>query len=329
MLPLVSVIVTTYNQGPYIESTLRSVFEQTYRRYELIVVDDGSTDDTSDRLTSFPNRLEYIRQPNQGVAGARNTGVARARGELLAFLDGDDLWEPEKLEAQVEAARRHPASGLLATDGVQFDDGATLRTSLIGERLRPLLEGQPEITGSCYRDLLLGNLIATMSQVMVPRAVLEAVGLSDVRLPLASDWDLYLRIAARHDITILNRPLVRWRYLSSSASGPHNLRRLRWAADEIAILQKHLALAPGDCRPLIRDELRWKVPDTAHAAFQVGRTIDRRMGQRYLLGLVRRNPLSLTAGILLVVLCLPHALTRRIRRATRWLWFWLSPEPRE
>ena len=320
--------MTTYNQGPYIESTLQSVFEQTYRRYELIVVDDGSTDDTPDRVAVFASRLEYIRQPNQGVAGARNTGVARAKGELLAFLDGDDLWEPEKLEAQVEAARRHPASGLVVTDGVQFDNGTILRDTLIGERLRLLLEGQPEGTGPCYRAFLLGNLIATMSQVMVPRGALEAVGRSDIRLPIASDWDLYLRISAHHDVTILNRQLVRWRYLSSSASGPQDLRPLRWGADAIAILQKHLALAPAGYHPLIRAELRRRVTDTAHAAFHVGRTVDRRMGQRYLLRLVLRNPLSLTAPLLLVVLCLPHALTRRVRRATRWLWLWLSPEQR-
>ena len=118
MTPLVTAVVTTYNQGPYIGAALGSVLAQTHRPLEIIVVDDGSTDDTPERVDRSRDRVVYLRQPNQGVAAARNTGVRQATGELIAFLDGDDLWEPEKLELQINAAVRHPESGLIVANGI-------------------------------------------------------------------------------------------------------------------------------------------------------------------------------------------------------------------
>src|SRR5215831_12648143 len=95
--PTVSVIITTYNQAAYIPATIVSVLDQMYRDFEIILVDDGSTDSTSRDILSYRDRLTYIRQSNQGVPAARNVGIRHANGRLLAFLDGDDLWEPTKL----------------------------------------------------------------------------------------------------------------------------------------------------------------------------------------------------------------------------------------
>src|SRR5215472_1117351 len=122
MPPLISVIVTTYNQSVYIAQTLHSVFEQTYEPFEVIVVNDGSTDDTEERIQPFKDQLTYVFQANQGVAGSRNTGVRNARGEFLAFLDGDDVWEKDKLSLQVAAASRHPDAGLIAVNGVKLNE---------------------------------------------------------------------------------------------------------------------------------------------------------------------------------------------------------------
>src|SRR5881628_3332235 len=122
MRPIVSVIITTYNQGRYISETIHSAIEQDFDDREIIVVDDGSTDDTPTLVVAFGQRVLYLRQRNQGVAGSRNAGILQARGEFLAFLDGDDLWEPHKLSRQVRAARDNPLSGLIVADGVQFDD---------------------------------------------------------------------------------------------------------------------------------------------------------------------------------------------------------------
>ena len=121
-MPRVSVVVTTYNQRAYIAAAIESALGQTFSDREVVVVDDGSTDGTDAIVVSFGDRVRLIRQENQGIAGARNTGVLNARGELVAFLDGDDLWEPDKLAFQVETAERYPQAGLVAVDGVLFDD---------------------------------------------------------------------------------------------------------------------------------------------------------------------------------------------------------------
>src|SRR5262245_28939015 len=121
MRPIVSVIVTTYNQARYLRETLQSAIAQDFADREIIVVDDGSTYNTPSLMGEFGNHVVYLWQKNQGVAGSRNTGIRRARGEFLAFLDGDDLWDPHKLSRQVRAARDNPLSGLIVADGVQFD----------------------------------------------------------------------------------------------------------------------------------------------------------------------------------------------------------------
>src|SRR5262245_60136432 len=141
MRPIVSVIVTTYNQAHYISETLQSAIEQDFDDREIIVVDDGSTDDTPKLMVEFGRHVVYLRQTNQGVAGSRNAGIQRARGEFLAFLDGDDLWEPHKLSRQVRAARDNPLSGLIVADGVQFEnEGTILQASLIAPSIRTLLD---------------------------------------------------------------------------------------------------------------------------------------------------------------------------------------------
>jgi glycosyltransferase involved in cell wall biosynthesis len=238
--PLVSVVVTTYNHEKFIGEAIDSVLAQTYANVEVIVVDDESADATPRVLATFGDRVVAIRQLNQGVAGARNTGIRRARGELLAFLDGDDRWHPEKLASQVAAYHAHPGSGLIACDVRHFDDRGIVWE---GSLPRPTADGADEISGvvsrDYYRDLIRGNFIATTSQVMIPRAVLDAVGLSDATFPIASDYDLYLRIAASYPVTLVNRILTEWRYVATSVSGPQALRQLRWAEDIIAVLQKH------------------------------------------------------------------------------------------
>jgi glycosyltransferase involved in cell wall biosynthesis len=196
MPPLVSVIVTAYNHERYIAAAIQSVIDQTYHDYELIVVDDGSTDGTSDRVLAFADDILLVRQENQGIAASRNTGIRHARGQLLAFLDGDDLWEPDKLAHHVAAAKSRPRSGLIVADGVQFSGDTILHGSLFPPQVATLFGGCDSVTLRCYERLLRGNLISTTSQVLIPRAVLDDVGLSDPRLSIASDWDLYIRIAA-------------------------------------------------------------------------------------------------------------------------------------
>lgn len=312
-----SVVVTAYNHGRYIAETLGSVFQQTYPRYEVIVVDDGSTDDTPSRVLPFGDKVRYVRQANQGPAGSRNTGIRSARGDLVALLDGDDLWGPGKLEAQVAAVRRHPDSGLIATNGIQFGDRGVLRESLIPASIQRLFGSESSISFPCHERLLRGNVIPTTSQVMIPRWVLDEVGPSDPAFPLASDWDLYLRIAERHDVTYVRDKLVSWRYLPTSASGPAHLRVLHWATDEIAILRKHRHRVPAHQRPLVRALLKRKLLKTAQTAYHSGRSRDRRWARHFLLRHLARNPTSGVAVVYLAALSTPPWLARAITRLTR------------
>jgi glycosyltransferase involved in cell wall biosynthesis len=289
--PSVSVVVTTFNHAPYIAAALRSVLNQTYPLREVIVVDDGSSDRTPEVLAGFA-QIKGIRQKNRGVAGSRNRGVSEAKGDLIALMDGDDLWEPEKLARQVSAFEAHPDSGLIACDARQLDGD-----TIIWERL--LLMMVPEffdnsqtdtVSRQCYERLLHGNFIGTTSQVMIPRDVLRAVGPSDSRLATCSDYDLYLRIAAIRPFTFVNAALTSWRYLPTSASGPAARRRLRWAEDEIAILKKQLRDGASPEPELVKRTLAAKVSNTARLAYDDGSESDRRWALRYLWHLAARNP---------------------------------------
>jgi glycosyltransferase involved in cell wall biosynthesis len=317
MAPTVSVVITSYNQASYIAATIASVLEQTYRDFEIVLVDDGSIDSTPSEIAPYRDRLVYIRQSNRGVPAARNVGIGHAAGQMIAFLDGDDLWEPEKLQRQMEAARAHPDTGLIVADGIEFAPDAILRDSLHGTSVVGLLKDRDSITLRCYEELIRNNLISSTSQVMVPRSVIDRVGVSDGRFPVSSDWDLYLRIAAGHDITFLSQKLVRYRYLPSSASGPRHLREFRWGLDVVRVLRKHARLAPAAMRPLIRAELARQTRTTAERAYYYSAATDRRWGRQYLFKLLRANPSSLGTSAYLLGLCAPRSLTRRLGRGAR------------
>ena len=310
-------VVTTYNQDSYVPATIRSVLAQTFRDYELIVVDDGSTDGTVAQLRTFGNRLRLVQQPNQGVAASRNTGIRHARGTFVAFLDGDDIWEPEKLERQVRAAEANPGSGLVAVDGVQFSGDEVVYGSLYPPEVRAQFVGDAPLSLACYEPFLRRNLVSTTSQVLVPRSVLDAIGPADQSFPIANDWDLYIRIAAAYPVTFLPDKLMRWRYLATSASGPELIRPLRWAKDHVAILKKHERLAPAKYRPQVRALRVQKLRDTADATYWYGRQVDAGWARRHLWTLVREHPLVPAPLAFLLALYLPRSIAHQTGRVAR------------
>jgi len=316
--PFVSVVVTTYNQASYIGPALESVFAQSHPPDEVIVVDDGSTDDTPERVAPYRDRIVWIRQPNRGVAESRNTGIRRARGELLAFLDGDDLWEPEKLAFQVAAARAYPTSGLIAVDGVQFSENGITSESLFPPLLAHLFHGGlEEVSVDASTYLLRASVIWTTSQVMIPARVFQIVGLSDPEFPLVNDWDLYLRIAERHPMAFVRRRLVRWRYHERSASGPASVRGLRWGEDGIRMLTKHLRQAPRERRGMVRAALRSQVYSTALEAYYRTTPGQRELGLRCLWRLLRWSGISAAPVMFLVAAYVPAWLTQPFLRMAR------------
>ncbi len=309
MNPLISVVVTTYNQADYIEQTLESVFAQTYDRFEIIVVDDGSTDDTQARIASFGSRVKYIRQKNQGVAGSRNTGIRNTCGEYVAFLDGDDLWDPEKLSVQVAAAKRFPDSGLIVVDGSEFDVDGTISSSLFFAPWCKELSENTVTSGHYHRQLLQFNYISTTSQVMIPVKVFKNVGISDMNFKRASDYDLYIRIASNFDVTMIKKRMVRWRCLPTSASGPRSLRCFRYLHEEIAILKKHLQKSYGEEETMLRQIIRSKLAYGAEKLYYYGLEKDRNYATRVLLQLLKENWSSLLVAAFLIGLWCPISVT--------------------
>jgi glycosyltransferase involved in cell wall biosynthesis len=235
------VVITFYNQAEFVASALDGVLAQTYHAFEVIVVDDGSTDDTLQACTAYGDRITLIHQENAGPSGARNSGLRRTRGALVAFLDGDDIWAPEKLEVQVELARSHPQSGLVAVDGVAFSSEGITTDTLYGANLVQLLQESNGrfFTARCYDMLLDGkfSIISTPSQVMIPAAVFRGVGAWDPRFRVSADYELYLRIAAHWPFTFSKENLVRYRINPAGLSGPEPARAFSWVEDKPAIFR--------------------------------------------------------------------------------------------
>ena len=287
--PQVSVVITTFNHAAYIAAALESVLAQTYPLHEIVVVDDGSSDATSDSIRPYLDRIHYIRQENRGIARARNTGVAATRGDLIALLDGDDVWEPEKIERQVAAVSQHPDAALIAANGVEFEGDTAVFEHLFARAVRERLRPPTMLKWDCYDALVERNLIFTVSQVLIPRWALERVGESDRRFSTSSDWDLYLRLARDHPFVFLSERLVRWRYLDTSASGPRERRMLQWAVDDIPILKREARRGRNVRADRIRGLVEEKCRRTAYTAFVYGERHDRRWARQYLWRMWRRH----------------------------------------
>jgi glycosyltransferase involved in cell wall biosynthesis len=216
--PLVSVVVPAYNAARYIGAALDSALSQTYANLELVVVDDGSTDGTAAIVQGYGDRVRYVYQANARQAAARNRGVRESSGEVVAFLDADDLWLPDKLEKQIELLRRHPEAGLIFCGLCVINAEGILGAERIGK-----LRGDP------IPEILLGKVICAGigSTALVRRDVLEVVGGFDPELPPCEDIDLFLRIATRFPVHAVNEALVHYRLHGENAHS--NVERMTQA----------------------------------------------------------------------------------------------------
>ncbi len=198
---LVSVVIASYNMGQYLAIALQSALEQTYRNIEVIVVDDGSTDDTGAVIKPFLDdvRVRYIHQSNAGQARAKNAGIKEARGEFVAFLDADDMWLPAKLERQMPLFRSE-AIGLVFCRSMEVDTvGADRR-----------LLDFPLYRGSVSGELLTFNFIG-FSTGVVRRQCFERLGYFREDLGMGIDYELWLRLSAHYRFDFVDAPLVRYR----------------------------------------------------------------------------------------------------------------------
>lgn len=207
-MPTISVLIATRNYAEYLREAIASVFGQTWTDYELIVVDDGSTDATPATIASFADpRLRSARTVGIGTCAARNLAISMARGEYLAFLDGDDIWLPTKLERQLRLMRAHPALGLVSTKRMLISpDGGILRGSAV-----------PQVRGDVFESVLLSNPIC-FSSAMVRRACIDHVGGFREDLELAVDYELWLRLTRHYPADAIEEVLVKYRTGHASLS---------------------------------------------------------------------------------------------------------------
>jgi glycosyltransferase involved in cell wall biosynthesis len=217
-LATVSAIITSYNYGRFLGAALESVLSQTYPAHEIIVVDDGSTDDTAQVAARYAGRgVRYLYQENRGASAARNLGIRNSSGALIAFLDADDRWLPEKLEKQARHLRAHPEVGFVTGGEWEVDDS--------GARPPWLLLRESFDSRTIYPRILIENMVGSTSLVMVRRECLEWVGLFDEKIPLGQDWDLWIRLAKEYPAACLSVPLMKYRRHGASLSAASIWRR--------------------------------------------------------------------------------------------------------
>jgi glycosyltransferase involved in cell wall biosynthesis len=195
--PLVSVIIPTYNRGWIVSEAIDSVLSQDFSDYELIVVDDGSTDRTPEILAAYEDRLTVIRRANGGVSAARNRGIAAAAGHLIAFLDSDDLWLPQKLTVQVNFFSDNPDAVICQTEERWVRNGVR-----VNPKKRHL-----KFSGMIFERSLALCLVSP-SAVMIRKELFDAVGVFDENLPACEDYDLWLRISCRYPVDLIETPLI-------------------------------------------------------------------------------------------------------------------------
>ena len=238
-LPLVSVIIPAYNSAGFICQALQSALEQTYGHHEIIVVDDGSSDETRQILSKFQGRLKYFYQENRGAAAARNTGIMAAHGDFLCFLDADDLWVSNKLELQLAFLKRHRDIGLLSSRCRKIIDQGAPYTPLAAKALKggaARIFSAPE----AFPELVKTNFIPT-STVMIRKECFERVGLFDPHLTPVEDRDMWLRISAHFGVAHLPWVLCDKRLHHSNISND----KARMLYTRAKVLEKNRELFPG------------------------------------------------------------------------------------
>jgi glycosyltransferase involved in cell wall biosynthesis len=196
-----SVIIPTYNRAHLVGRAIQSVLDQTYQDFGLIIVDDGSTDNTEEVVKSFnEKRVRYIKhERNKGVSAARNTGIKATRSKYIAFQDSDDIWQPEKLKKQMAAFRSAPSKcGVVYTGFFRIEGGK--KTYIPSPTI-----AQKE--GDIYNSLLKGNFVTPQAAV-VKRECLEKVGVFDERFSSLEDWELWIRISKYYHFKCIDEPLV-------------------------------------------------------------------------------------------------------------------------
>lgn len=302
MPPLFSVVIPTYNRAHRILRAVESVLSQTFKDFEIWVIDDGSVDDTEAVLRPFEGRLNYWHQRNGGVANARNTGIEKSRGAYIAFLDSDDWWYPRKLEVVARAIEENPSAGLFYS---KFD----VSDHTCRKLWTPHIRG---VSGHAYKALLVKDFVAT-STAVVRKDCFDQAGMFDTALSGCEDWDMWIRIARFFPIQFIPEILVAYERLSPDSLGVTT----PWVTAAEEVVNKAI-YADDQLEPVVKRQMYFSLA-FFKGLVHLGRREDAlaRKGFRTALSL---NPLAWKAWIYLIVLSFPtlrRRLPQRIKLAMR------------
>ncbi|MBP0005309.1 MAG: glycosyltransferase [Cyanobacteria bacterium SBC] len=227
----ISVIIPVYNGEKTIRSTIESVLSQTFSDFELIVIDDGSTDKTVEIAKSIDDsRISIFSFPNAGQAESRNRGVKLSSGEYVSFVDADDLWTQDKLEAQLRELTDNPDAAV-----------AYSWTDHVDERGRFFRNGPHlKFEGDVYKKLIVNDFVGSGSNVLIRKSTFVEVGGFETSLPPAEDWDLWVRLAAKHPFVVIPKTQIHYRTLTQSAS--FNVAKME--ASSLKVIDRIFEAAP-------------------------------------------------------------------------------------
>jgi glycosyltransferase involved in cell wall biosynthesis len=270
----VSAIITTFNYARFIAPAIDSVLGQTVPPDEIIVVDDGSTDHTQAIVEPYMARgVRYVKQARAGAGAARNRGIAETGGELVTFLDADDRWLPDKLARQLEHLRCYPQAGLVTGGEWEiYESGAAPRQ--IRRRAAGAVNSYPRV--------LVENFIGNPSVVLVRRECFREVGVFDESLHLGQDWDMWIRIARRFLIGVIDHPLIL--FTKHSGSLTTGQTAARYESNQL-IHRRYIA----SVRPSIRRALIWRGARSMNDFYTAAAIVDRHGMRRRALWLALRS----------------------------------------
>ncbi len=241
-MSLISVVIPVYNGEKTIRQTIESVINQTFSNFELIVIDDGSQDSTLDIVRSISDsRLKVFSFPNAGLATSRNRGIQLASGDYISFIDADDLWTGNKLEAQLKALLDNPQAAV-----------AFSWTDCIDESGQFSRRGNyTTVSGNVYAQLLLTDFIENGSNLLIRSEAFKKVGYFNESLPAAEDWDMWLRLAVNYEFVVVPSPQVFYRLSTTSMSA----NVVRQEAACLQVIDQAFAQAPDSVQHLKKPSL--------------------------------------------------------------------------
>ena len=305
IVPKVSVVIPTYNRAHLISRATQSILDQSYRYFELIIVDDASADDTEKVVMGFNDeRIRYIRHAeNKGVSSARNTGIKAAKCGYIAFHDDDDEWMPEKLEKQMRVFQKaEPEVGVVYTGCYRFENNK--KTCL----------PSPKVTqkeGYIFGSLLKGNFIA-MPAVVIKRECFEITGMFDESISCFQDWELFIRISKAYHFKYVDEPLVLSYYQPDSITA----NRSTLVTNLELILEKHSEDFRKDRRALTNNFSR--IGDILCSDGKLSR------GRGYLVKAFKIHPLNIEALCAAVISLLGLHVYNRVAESYRKVKGWFS-----